>query len=217
MKTKKLTIVILLVVALLLLSVTAALALPKLAELTIQNKSDYTVQILIYEATELRHSAQNIEYPAVPNGEFHFLSVAPNTTSVFTLKRALFYYTLYVCGGSKTVSGPIDLTNGGRLVVPSICTTYYPSYEEKGTLGGIMEANTLVAFSVQNTTADSLYVNFSGPQVFSFWLDPFGTRSFTAEEGTYTYLYQCKGETKYFIETGSYQLRFHDTLKLGCD
>jgi len=45
MKTKKLTIVILLVVALLLLSATAALALPELAELTIQNKSDYTLPI----------------------------------------------------------------------------------------------------------------------------------------------------------------------------
>ncbi|MBL7164717.1 MAG: hypothetical protein ISS57_19185 [Anaerolineales bacterium] len=216
MKANKLTVGILLVVALLVVSATAVLARPELAQFTIQNKSDHTVYLTMYEATALRHSAQNIEYPAVSGGAFYYMAVAPKTTQTITVDRALYFYNINVCGG-KTLSSPIDLVNGGKIVVPSACLTYYPTYEEKLTLDGVMEENTLVAFSVQNMTDAPLFVAMTGPQTLSFLLDAHGARSFTATEGAYSYSYQCKGATQYRAETGTYTLRFHDTLELGCD
>ena len=216
MKANKLTVGILLVVALLLASATAVLARPELAQFTLWNKSDHTVYITMYEATELRHSAQNIEYPAVSGGAFYYKAVGPKESLTITVDRALYFYTITnICGG-KTLSGPIDLANGGNITIPSACLIYYPTYEEPLTLDGVMEDNELIAFSVENMTADPLFVTMTGPQTLSFALDAFGVRSFTALEGTYSHTHQCKGATQYSAETGTYMLRFHDTLKLDC-
>ncbi len=216
MKTKKLTIAILLVAALLVVSVTSALAQTTLAEFTIENNSDHTIYITMFEATELRHSAQKIEYPAVPGGSFYYIIVEPDTTKTVTVKRALYSYSTIVCSG-KTLTGAIDLALGGLLRIPSVCTTYYDTYEELGTLDNVMEANTLVAFNVENTSSDALFVTMAGPQVVSFALDPYGTRAFTAEGGTYSFSYQCKGLDGYYVKSGSWLLAFHQTLELGCD
>jgi len=171
----------------------------------------------MYEADVIRHSAQYIEYPAVSGGAFYYEEVGPGETSTITVDRALYYYTIRNVCGSKTLSGPIDVTNGNKIILPKACLTYYPTYAEQNTLGGVMEENTLVAFSVQNMTDDVLNVVMSGPQVISFQLPAGGTRSFTATEGTYNYTYQCKGQTQYTAETGSWLLAFHQTLQLGCD
>ena len=217
MKNKKMTVAVLLVVAMLLLSATAALARPVLAQFTLENRSAYTVYFSMYEADTVRHSAQNIEYPAVSGGAFYYMAVSPGESETITVDRALYFYTITNVCGSKTLSGPIDVTNGNKITLPKACLTYYPTYEEQNTLDGVMEENVLVAFSVRNMTSDVLNVVMTGPQVISFQLPAGGTRSFTAEEGTYGYAYQCPGATRYTAETGSWLLAFHQTLNLSCD
>jgi len=215
MKTNKLTVAILMVVALLIVSATAVLAQPALAEFTIENNSDHTVYITMFEATELRHSAQNIEYPAVPGGAFYYVIVQPNTTKTVTVKRALFSVTTIVCSG-KSITNALDLSLGGLLRIPSTCTTYYDTYQEVGTLDDVMEANTLIAFNVANTGGDTIFVSMVGPQVHNFSLGGFQTVGYTLSEGTYNYSYQCKGQTEYYVKTGSWKIAFHQTLELGC-
>ncbi|MBC8509651.1 MAG: hypothetical protein H8D34_32795 [Chloroflexi bacterium] len=217
MKNKNKITVILLVVVMLLLSTSAALARPTLAQFTLVNKSAHTVYFSMYEADVIRYSAQHIEYPATSGGAFYYVAVGAEQEVTITVDRALYFYTISNICGTKTLSGPIDVTNGNKIVLPKACLTYYPTYEEPLTLGGVMEENTLVAFSVENTTEEVLNVTMTGPQVISFQLPAGVSRSFTAEEGTYTYTYQCMGATRYSAETGSWLLAFHQTLKLGCD
>ncbi len=217
MNSKKLTVVVLLVVALVLISATAALARPALAQFTLANRSAHTVYVSMYEAEVVRHSAQNIEYPAVSGGAFYYFAVGAEQEVTITVERELYFYTISNLCGVKTLSGPIDVTNGNKITIPKACLTYYPTYEEPLTLDGVMEENTLVAFSVQNMTEEVLQVTMTGPQVISFPLQAGETRSFTAQEGTYNYTYQCKGASAYYAESGSWLLAFHQTLKLECD
>ncbi len=210
---KNRSLVILFVAALLLVTATAVSARTELAEFTVQNRSDFTVYIALTEAFELRHNAQSVEYPPVENAEFYYLPVGPDSTVTFTVKRALYAYTMVTCGG-KYVSGAIDLNNGGTMRIPSLCVFYEDDYEERGTVDGILEQSDLVAFSIINTTDTTLYYTMTGPQTVSFWLEPNQSRSFTVAEGEYSYSYsQCADGV---VRSGTLTPHYHQMYKLTC-
>jgi hypothetical protein len=70
-----------------------------LARLEIRNKTDQVVKITL-----------NGE------GKFYFLTVNPFTTKIFTVERAVYSQTTFLCGSSA--SGVLDITTNVRLVFP---------------------------------------------------------------------------------------------------
>lgn len=75
----------------LFLATALALAKTTLAELEIQNKSDQPVSISL-----------------VNGNTFYYLTVPPETTKVFTVKRLIYDRTTWACG--KSNSGTVDIT-----------------------------------------------------------------------------------------------------------
>ncbi len=215
MRTKKLILVLIFIFVQIMTTATVAYARPELAQFTLENKSEFTVYVRLTEAKEVRRSAQDIVYPAVPGGAFAYYPVGPKETKTVTVKRALFSYSMVVCG-AKTMTGAIDLSNGGNITVPSRCTTYYDTYDELGTLDGVMEPNSLVAFSFKNMTGQKIFYTMTGPQTISFYIEPYGVRSFTGEEGDYEFSYQCPFLGAYAEQTGTITPHFHVTYKITC-
>jgi hypothetical protein len=216
MNKKRLVLVVVFALSALLITTTIVVAQTTLSRLTVKNNSDHTVSMLLREADVIRHSAQNIEYVVKGDGEVAFFDIPAGETKIFTMKRAVYTYTLRACGGDTLVKDAIDLTNYRQVTIPKLCEFYWDTYEEVGVIDGILTQKTDVGFSVNNPTDITLLAVLSGPETVALQLEPNETRFLTVEEGTYTlsWSYCEKGE---HVRTKTFIARFHETHELDCD
>ncbi|MBC8508053.1 MAG: hypothetical protein ISR58_08885 [Anaerolineales bacterium] len=166
MNFKKFPVVIFIVLALLLVSTTSAFARPELAEFTIQNRSGYTSYIYMNGA----------------GGEFYYLTVPAGTSKTFTVERVAYTYTLNTCNGASA-DDSIDLTNGGRLVVPATCEMPSPFDQT------LFARPQLARFTVNNLSDQTayLYMYGAGGQYYYFAVAAGTSMTYTVDRAAYTY------------------------------
>lgn len=194
---KKRFFVLILVVAALLVTASIVAARTELAELTVKNQSDYTVYLVITEVEEVGNKTFGAkEYAPVVGGESYYLPVPANTDKVFTVKRAMYSYTLSACDGDKTSSDVIDLNNGGELRVPKLCEFFWIDYEEKLVVDDILTRSEDIKFTLENNTDNTVFVVLSGPETVSLQIESDRSRDVVVEGGTYTLTANpCDGKT----------------------
>jgi hypothetical protein len=96
---KKLLLVLIIVCIIATLFIAAIPSKTILARLEIRNRTDQVVKISL-----------NGE------GKFYFLTVNPYETTIFTVERAVYSQTTFLCGSSA--SGVLDMRTNVRLVFP---------------------------------------------------------------------------------------------------
>ncbi|MBL7163532.1 MAG: hypothetical protein ISS57_13085 [Anaerolineales bacterium] len=166
MKIKKLPTVLLIVVALLLISTTTAFARPELAEFTLDNRSTYTAYIYMHGA----------------GGEYYYLTVPAGTSTTFTVERVAYTYELLTCDG-ESLDDSIDLTNGGKLVVPATCEAPSPFDQT------LFARPELARFTVDNQSDQPayIYMNGAGGQYYYLTVLAGTSETFTVDRVLYTY------------------------------
>ncbi len=176
MKIKKLSAVLFIVMALLLISTSTAFARPTLARFTIDNNSAYPAYIYMNGA----------------GGEYYYLTVAAGTSSTFTVERVKYTYKLVTCGGTSA-NGSIELKDGGSIVVPATCETKTTTPSSQ-----VLSARPqLGRFTIDNRSAYTAYVYLrgSGGQFYYLAVAAKTSKTYTVDRTTYKYdLNSCGGK-----------------------
>lgn len=199
--------VVFLVVAALLLAASMVSARTKLAEITVKNPSAHPVYLVLTEAEEDGNRALGVkEYAPILNGEWYYLPIPAQTDLTFTVKRAIYMYTLSVCGGEKEVSDVIDINNGGVLRVPKLCEYFWIDYEEALVVDDILTRSEDIAFTLKNYSDNTVNVVLSGPETVSVQIESGYARDLVVKGGVYTMTANpCDGKTV----SKTQQLFFH--------
>lgn len=207
--------VIVLVLLGLLIPATASFAATDLSRFEVVNHSDTPITLWMYEATAYEDpDVDTTQYKQVKNGAFYFLRIGAGERTTFTVDRALYSYTMSVCG--ETRSGAIDLNNYNRIIVP-VCSVFSltdPEPKSGQELADVTEVAELVKFQITNNTDTTAYVSVTGEgATYNLTLGSGATRDLTVDEGSYSYSYWACDESS---DTISFTPYFHTNLELDC-
>ncbi|MEA3350691.1 MAG: DUF6759 domain-containing protein [Chloroflexota bacterium] len=184
----------------------------ELAQFEIVNTSDQAVTIYLYQADTNKEDGI-VSYSRSKNGQYYYLTVGAGERKTFTVHRALYAYTMYVCGGTS-VTGTIDLNARGKIIVPK-CARYNPNDlpAPKTRLSGVTEEPTVVRFSIENKTDAYAYVSMSGPESYYLTVPTNSTKEFVVEKGSYTYSYWACEESS---TSAPFEAYFNSVIELDC-
>ncbi len=96
----------------------------ELARFIVENTSAHAVTIRLYESEPYREHG-TVTYYHVRGGQSYYLRVEAGQKRTFTVKRAIYDYTMNVCDG-KELTGAFDITERKEVVIP-VCSRYDPS------------------------------------------------------------------------------------------
>ncbi|MBT3391576.1 MAG: hypothetical protein HN413_14345 [Chloroflexi bacterium] len=199
-----------------LIPASAGMAATDLSQFEVINHSDQPITMWMYESTSYQDPAMDgVQYEKVKNGAFYFLNIDAGERVTFTVKRALYSYTMNLCGGDSR-AGAIDLSNYNRIVVPKcgIFALELPGKKSGQELDNVTELIELVKFTATNISDTTAFLTISGQgATYHFTLVPGAAKEITVEEGQYTYSYWACSKP---AAAQSFTPFFHTNLKLTC-
>lgn len=199
-----------------LIPASAGMAATDLSRFEIINHSDQPITLWMYESTSYQDPAlDGVQYQKVKHGAFYLLNIDAGERVTFTVKRALYAYTMNLCGGESR-AGAIDLNNYNRIVVPAcgIFALELPGKKSGQELDNVTKLIDLVKFTATNMADTTAFLTISGQgATYHFTLVPGASKDITVEKGVYDYSYWVCDEP---VAAQSFTPYFSTNLQLFC-
>ena len=152
-----------------------ALATAAAAPMTAQASSSAAAQDLVRLTVDNRDE-KAIYFTLKSDDHFYYLRAEGDETTVFTVERDEYAYTLWGCGLKDT--GTFDLTKHMKLINP-VCGGNAKASRSNTSAVDLSNNLKLVRVYVENETDQKTLVILTGPSTVVFWMDPDATHTYT--------------------------------------